>query len=85
MYSLEKIELSYAFSYALVGDYILVNQNEGLYCYDIKDNTYCNLWETAKDEWVAFNFTSLGMENNAFGEVKNSDTDVMQVVNFYVK
>lgn len=81
----EKIELSYAFSYALVGDYILVNQNEGLYCYDIKDNTYCNLWETAKDEWVAFNFTSLGMENNAFGEVKNANTDVMQVVNFYVK
>lgn len=59
----EKIEVSYAFSYGIINSMVLVNQEEGLLCYDVKNKEYGNLIPT---ENISYGYTFQGQQNNVY-------------------
>ncbi len=63
--TIEKLEVTNAFSYALVKDLILVKQEEGICCYDIKSKEYINL--IPKEE-AECGYTMQGLENNSYAK-----------------
>lgn len=78
----KKIVTPYFFSYAFLGDYVLVNQDNGMYCYDIRTEECFKIWEGDTMEFI---FTFQGLQNNTYTEWIADEADYCSVVNFYVE
>lgn len=76
--SIEKIPVSYAFSYGINEDLVLVNQENGMYFYDIKNRTYECLIET---EYTSNGYIHLGLSNNLYVE-KFGNSNKLEVINY---
>ncbi len=66
----EKINTPYIFSYGMINNIIIVNQENGLYCYDIKNKIGKNIVPTDN---ISFGYTVQGQENNVY--VQKIDTE----------
>lgn len=78
--TLEQIEIPYAFSYGIIKDLILVNQQDGIYCYDVKNKEYKNLIET---ENISYGYTFQGLNNNIYAQEHGDDHGV-NIINFNI-
>lgn len=76
--SIEKIAASEIFSYGLIDDILLINQKDGIFCYDIKSKEYSILID--KEEG-AYGFTFQGFKGNVYAEMFQ-DNHKLRVVNF---
>ena len=70
--SLEQISVSYAFSYGILGEYIIVNRhdydsyrNDELFCHDVKSKTY---FPVTSSENVSYGFTLHGLPDNIYAD-----------------
>lgn len=60
--------------------FILVNQQDGIYCYDVKNKEYKNLIQT---ENISFGYTFQGLKNNVYAKTHGDDNDV-KIIEFNI-
>lgn len=79
--SLEKIHLSYAFTYGLIGDFVLLNKDNESLIYDIKNKTYESLDQA---NYTSNGYIYHGLLGNLYAE-KFENIKKLEVINYKIK
>ncbi len=83
--SLEIIKTNSIFSYAILRDYIFVNQQGGVLIYDVERKEYSDLVLSEDEKRKACLYSIMGNEQNVFCEKMNDDIEVSEILNFSVR
>lgn len=74
--TMEKVDVPYVLSYGLVGNLLLVNQEDGLYCYDVKNKEYENIIKTE----IPFGYTFQGQQNNIYAYKPGEGLQIINII-----
>ncbi|NLJ16146.1 MAG: hypothetical protein GX346_03345 [Clostridiales bacterium] len=78
---IEKIKVFEVFSYSVLDDLLIINQKDGIYCYDIENSQYNRIISESEDSSCGYIYS--GIEDNLYFE-RWAEDNVLEVYNYKI-